>query len=209
MNGVAMIPTDTKAAIEQFWSWVREHKAELDSLVDTSDPLWDISLSKLQAINKGLWFELSSPDGNEREFIITAESRSELFPIVENIVTCAPKLNGWRFISLKPPRGFAFKTKYEGIPLDPNFMSFLPLEKSGAPKMLGLRIGVPSFAESKRTPITTGVTIILETALGERAFAMDIQHVEVCSMPEKTEAEGYFPLPNLPDYIAWRKRKAE
>jgi hypothetical protein len=202
-----MIPNDIKASIEQFWSWIREHKAEIDSLVDTSDPLWDMGLSKLQAINEGLWFELSLPNGNERELIITAESRSELFPVVEKIVSCAPKLSGWRFISLKPPRGFAFKTKYEGIPLDPDSMSFLPLERSDIPKMLGLRISVPSFAESKRTPFTTGVMIILETAVGERAFAMDIQYVEVCSMPDKPEAEGYFPLPNLPDYIARRNRK--
>ena len=202
-----MRSTDINETIEQFWSWIREHKAKLDSLTDTSDPLWDISLSKLQAINKGLWFELSSPDGDEREFIITAESRSELFPIVEKIISCAPKLNDWRFISLKPPRGFAFKTKYEGISLDPNSMSFLPLEKSDAPKILGLRIGVSSLAETTRTQITTGEMIILETALGERAFATDIQYVEVCPMPEIPEAEGFFPLADLPDYISWRNRK--
>ena len=209
INESAMNSSDNHIAIGQFWSWFEKHKAEIGLLIETSDPLWDRVLSKLQIINKGLWFEMSRPDGNDREFIITAESRTELFKLVETIASQAPELAGWQFVALKPPRGFAFKTNYEGISLNPKSMLFLPLEWSDAPEKVGLRIGVENFSESDRDSITNGVFVILETGLGERTFGADVHHVEVCLLPQESEAEGYFPLSNLTEYISWRKQKLE
>lgn len=202
-----MYSNDNQTAIKQFWSWFECHRAEIDLLVETSDPLWDRVLDELKKINKGLWFELSRPDGDDRELIITVESNNELFELVEAIVLGAPKLAGWRIFALKPPRGFDFQTNYAGISLNPKSMRFQPLEWQDALERIGVRIGLETFSESNREAITSGVIIVLENGLGEQMFGEDIHHVEVCSLPENHEALGYFSLANLAEYVTWRKGK--
>jgi hypothetical protein len=129
----------------------------------------------------------------------------DLFHLVEEIVSLAPRISGWRFLSLKPPQGFKFTTEYEGVLFDPSSMWFFPLENRSQPEDLGLRIGVPDFLEENKQQMLTAVLIILETALGERSAAQEIQHVEVCELPKNPERYGYIELVELPGYITWRK----
>src|SRR6266536_1946461 len=75
--------------------------------------------SHLKRLDQRLWFEVSEPDGSDREFVITAEGHAAAFPLVDAIVAAAPQIPGWRFISLKPPMGFDFVTTYENIQFDP------------------------------------------------------------------------------------------
>jgi hypothetical protein len=198
--------TDRSAIIE-FWRWFELHRNELDVLVDSASPLWDKVLVSLHRIHKSLWFELSRRDGSDREFIITAEGQIDVFPVVEALVAQAPTLAGWQFLALKPPMGFDFSTTYESVCFDPRTMWFLPLDSSARPENLGLRIGVPDFAPVIAREAKNAVLIILDTGLGERSAALDIQHVEVASLPDDPATEGFIELPELPAYIAWRKRK--
>jgi len=57
-----------------------------------------------------------------------------------------------------------------------------------------------------KTDAHNAVLMILDTALGERSAARDIQYTEVSELPPHPESLGYIELPELPDYIAWRKR---
>src|SRR5258706_10558168 len=106
-------------AIQEFWGWFQTHHAEFDVLTDTTDPFWDVALGQLQRLDRHLWFELSKPDGSDRDFIITAEGQTDIFPLTESIVALAPKIPGWQFIALKPPMGFNFNTTYAGIRFEP------------------------------------------------------------------------------------------
>jgi hypothetical protein len=47
---------------------------------------------------------------------------------------------------------------------------------------------------------------ILDTALGERSAALDIQYTEVSELPKDPQSLGYIELPALSDNIARRKR---
>ena len=48
---------------------------------------------------------------------------------------------------------------------------------------------------------------ILDTGIGERSTATDIQHVVVGDLPVDPAAEGYLKLARLADYISWHKSK--
>ena len=50
------------------------------------------------------------------------------------------------------------------------------------------------------------VLVILDTAIGERSTALDIDHIGVGMLPNDPDGEGYIHLPELPDYIAFWKR---
>jgi hypothetical protein len=193
--------------IEVFWQWFEDHQADFEALTDTSDPFWDGAVKQLKRIDRRLWFEMSRPDGGDREFIITAEGHVEVFPLVETIVARAPRLPGWRFIPLKPPMGFDFVTTYEGIRFDPHAMWFLHLESSSRLDDFGIRVGVPNFTRAIERQASNAVAVILDAALGERSAALDIQHVEVSTLPENPQAAGYVELHELPRYLEWRKRK--
>jgi hypothetical protein len=198
---------DNYQLVDDFWRWFQLHLADLNALHDPEAPLWDVVVAQLKQVDKHLWFELSSPDAGDREFIITAEGNVDAFAITDTLVARAPKIPGWQFIALKPPMGFDFKTTYEGIEFSPRSMWFLPLESSSRPRDLGLRIGVPNFTSAIERQAKNGVLVILDTALGERTAALGIQHIEVCLLPDLPETKGYIELNELPAYIEWRKRK--
>jgi hypothetical protein len=49
--------------------------------------------------------------------------------------------------------------------------------------------------------------VILDTGLGERSAALDLQHTEVVGAPTDPASLGYIELPELAEYIAWRKKR--
>jgi hypothetical protein len=198
---------DSHQAIDQFWCWFQSHRSDFDALTDTNAPFWDIAVGQLQRLDEHLWFELSQPNGDAREFIVTAEGHEEVFPLADAIVDRAPKIPGWQFLALKPPMGFDFQTTYEGISFDPRSMWFLPLDSRSRPQDLGLRVGVPNLTPAVKRQAQNAVLVILDTALGERAAALDIQFLEVSTLPESPDSQGYIELCELPKYIEWRKRK--
>ena len=161
----------------------------------------------MRRLDEHLCFELSEQDGDARGFIITAQGHEETFSAVDYIVARAPKVRGWQFVALKPPMGFGFVTTYEGVAFDPCAMWFLPLDSSSHPHDLGLRIGVPNYTGAIRRQADNAVPVMLDTALSERAAALDVQHVEISALPESPEKEGYIELHELPKYIEWRKRR--
>jgi hypothetical protein len=193
--------------IQYFWKWSQSHISNIESISNSQDPFWDAVLDQLQRINKNLWFELSRPDTDDRELVLTVEGRTELFSLVEEIITQAPQIPGWKFIALKPPSGFGFRTNYEGILLDPRTMWFLPLENISRPGDLGLRIAVPDFDVENESQIQNAVSVVLDTGLGEKEAALRIQRIEVCPVPEYPEREGYIELTELPKYLEWIRNR--
>lgn len=192
--------------IEAFWTWFTDHQAEFRSLSKPEEPFWDIALARMKTVNERLWFELSAPGSAVREFVVTAEGNVETFPIVEKLVDLAPEVDGWVFVALKPPMGFEFTTRYEGTLFEPRHMWFLPLESPSRPQDLGIRVGIQGLNSMEKTDAHNALQVILDTGLGERSAALDVQYTEVSELPPNPESLGYIELPELPDYITWRKR---
>jgi hypothetical protein len=197
---------DEKHRIEEFWAWFATHKLEFSRLA-LDEPFWDIALEQIKKVDEHLWFELSRDSHPAREFIVTAAGYVSSFPIAEKLVRLAPNIEGWAFIALKPPQGFQFTTTYEGTQFDPREMWFLPLESKSHPRDLWVRIAVPGLDCMDKTTAHSAVLVILDTGLGERSAALDLQHTEVTELPTDPESLGYIELPELADYVAWRKKR--
>jgi hypothetical protein len=194
-------------AIHEFWIWFQNHEDKFGALVSADDPFWDIAVQRLQRLDRRLWFELSEPDGANREFIVTAEGCSAVFPLVDEIIAKAPQLPGWVFIALKPAMGFDFTTTYEGVRFEPRKMWFLPLENASNPHRLGLRVGIANLTPAIERQANDAVATIIQTGLGERSAALDIQHLEVSALPSNPKSAGYIELNELRSYIEWRRSK--
>jgi hypothetical protein len=195
------------AAIRSFWQWLSDQFSELKTLSKPDEPFWDLALEQIKRVDQRLWFELSDASDVPREFVVTAEGHSEAFPFVERLVSLAPKIQGWTFVALKPPMGFTFTTRYEGTLFEPRDMWFLPLESPSKPQDFGMRVGIHGLESIDERVALNAVLVILDTGLGERSAALDIQHIQVAQLPPNPESLGYIELPELPEYIAWRKKR--
>jgi hypothetical protein len=196
-----------KDRIEEFWAWFATHNLEFSRLGKRADePFWDLALEQLKKIDEHFWFELSRERHPAREFIVTTEGHVDSFPIAEELVRLAPNIEGWTFIALKPAQGFRCTTSYEGTRFDPRQMWFLPLENESRPDDLGVQIAIPGLNGMDKTLAHNAVLVILDTGLGERSAALDLQYTEVTDVPADPASEGYMELPELADYIAWRKK---
>lgn len=193
--------------IRSFWQWFADHRSEFNVLSKPDEPFWDLALQQLKRVDERFWFELSSTNNGVREFVVRAEGHVEAFPTAEMLVKLAPEIEGWVFVALKPPMGFEFTTHYEGRLFEPRLMWFLPLEDSSRPQDFGMRVGIQGLESMDKMKAHNAVLVILDTALGERSAAVDIQHIEVSELPADPESLGYIELPELPSYISWRKRK--
>ncbi len=186
-----------------FWHWFRKHEGRFRNLdVPEREDLLDELLAELHAFCDELFFEVGGRPGEQCELIISAEGVLEVFPQVRRLVAAAPDLPGWTVTAFKPPMGFDFGIKYEGITLAPEASWFLPLRSSSDPDALGLRIGYAHFDPDRADTFLAATYLMLDAGIGELAFAEKVQHVEVARLPTNPEAEGYIELSRLPEHLA-------
>jgi hypothetical protein len=193
--------------INAFWTWLVSRQSDLNAMDSPEEPFWDEMLERLKTLNDGLWFEVSAPGEGDREIVITAQGDWELFPLVEAMVSVAPELPGWSAVALKPAMGFGFTIGYRGLELDPQGIWFEPLVDPDAPEVLGLRVAVQGFNDDQEEDFANGLLLVLDTALGERAAATDVDLVDVCEVPADPDDEGFLPFTELGSYLAWRKSR--
>ena len=183
------------------WAWFRSNKSTLstlDSTVEIVDRI-DRAVSRL---DERIGVEVSEKDSHGvREVIFSANGHSELFSKIEDLVNSSPEFLGWRFLALKPARGFKFAYRQLGNSLLPSEWSFLPLRDEN--NKLGLRIFIPG----KSVKISVGVLRrILETGIGEKALSQ-VHYVEYVQNPDALEMDRWLGLDRLSDFIQWEEKR--
>ena len=194
---------------EIFWNWFKTNSSKyylLNLIVDLEkkEKLLDQFLEQLHNYCNNLYFQIGGVLNEPQELIISAEGNKDYFDRVEKLVATAPKVDDWQIIAFKPPMGIDFITEYEGVKLDAHEIWFLPLESEDDPQSLGLRLFIPNYIQKKENTFLEGCYQILDTILGEKSVALDIQHVEVDKLPIKPDEKGLIELSELPKYITFR-----
>lgn len=192
----------------KFWEWFKANASKIaESKHD--DPVRLALLDELQRVNREFYYEVSV-DEVPREFILTVEGKIDLFELVRALVALAPEIVGWRVVALKQPMGFNFTTRYGDVTIDVRRLKFKPLmNRASSPPRFGLRVGIPDFNVDDQLAARNAVLVALDTALGEEVAAREIERIEVMSLPENFEEEGFLPLPDLPLYLNWFKNNVK
>jgi len=195
---------------DKFWDWFSNNHSQFLFVGQVDDlekeRLLNELFKNLQAYNKGLFFQIGGHPDGKQELIITPEGDRTLFPVTEKLVAAAPPLKDWNIIAFKQAMGFDFVIDYEGTSLDPRNMWFVELQSSDNPDFFGLRIGTYDFDPAKERSVLSATYLILDTILGERSCVLDVHYVEVVQLPIDPQENGFMPLVELPEYIAWAKR---
>ncbi|RAV99276.1 hypothetical protein [Pseudochryseolinea flava] len=198
---------------KDFWNWFEKNSAKYFFLnqiesEEERERLLDDFLNKLHAYSPKLYFEIGGHPDETQDLIITAGGNLDYFSKVEELVSQTPKLQHWKVIAFKPPSQENFVIEYKGVKIDPSKAWFLPLEREDEPDMLGLRICTAGYAPSKENEFINAAYLALDSILGEKSTALNVQHVEVDDLPENPEEGGLMNLTELPEYITWKKSKA-
>lgn len=182
-----------------FWKWFLEHEKRLRLIEGDTDRLLQEVCGALGAVREGLGVEVSEEEQGIRDLIITAEGDVSLFEEIKSLVAQAPRLPHWRFIALKPPRGFDFTLDVSGVCIAPSDLVFEALVCNSAPHALGIRVFVP--VELVARGGLELVRKVIEIGLGEEMAASSIQHLEIEPEPESTDE--FIPLTDLEEYVRW------
>ena len=187
--------------IINFWQWFSSNQDRFAS--SKNDRLFlDLILTKLREISTGFFFEMSV-DSHPKEFIVSSAGNTKLFSLADEVISHAPRLVDWRFLSLKPPRGFQFTSNFRGFFFDPQKMWFRPVKKRDDPNFLGLHIGYEGGCDfAKKETVRGGTFLVLDSGLGERVAATSIHYLEVVELPTNPRSSGYGKVTELPEYIS-------
>ncbi len=148
--------------IQTFWRLFSRSKVRLRecSTAEAVETIYNL----VSGIDRRLAVEVG--DANQiREIIFSANGLTELFPLVAKLVENAPATSDFQFVSLKPPRGFAFKIRHEGGEVDPSQWHFFPFRDNEGKLMIQLCTqGTQDFD-------LFNLELALETGVGERLFS--------------------------------------
>ncbi len=195
-----------------FWNWFNEHNKSYLSLneidKDEKDQLLEDLQDHLHEYCDQLYFQVGGNSGEEQELIITAEGDKDFFEQVEVLVSSAPVIDNWKFVAFIQPSDDLDTTNFEDVELKPSEMWFLPLESASRPKSIGIKICAPNYDAVKESKwFKSAVFKVLDTVLGEKSFAMDIDHVDFGLLPRNPEEQGMIELTELPAFVKWKKAK--
>jgi hypothetical protein len=187
---------------EEFWSHIASNHELLAAISSADDKPYGDALTCLQRVHSNLYLVTGrKPAG--RELIITAEGNTSLFSLVDEIVAAAPRIPGWTIRALKPRCGIPEFARWNQVRIPIAEVFFEPLDLTGGG--LGIRLLISDYVESTAADAKLALIQAMEFALGERAFAAEIQYIELARKDPSTES--YIPLVQLEEYISWRNKR--
>jgi len=75
-------------------------------------------------------------------------------------------------------------------------------------KSIGIKVCTPNYDIVKESEwFKSAVFKVLDTLLGEKSFAMDIDHVDLGKLSDNPEEQGMIELFELPAFVKWKKAK--
>ncbi len=177
--------------IGDFWTWFVAHKSEFEAVApkDTDDILVTIS-GRLRTISDGLVAEISPTTEGARELTISADGDRRKFPIVEEIVSRAPSLDGWVITAFRQPANKDFVLKADQIEYDTSKMYFVPLVEG---RQFDLIVYTENLDDKDEDVAFRFGMVVMDNFLGEYDAAT------------KVRSYGFRDLNNLKNRIELRK----
>jgi hypothetical protein len=198
--------------IKKIWNWFEENNHaflftnEVDD--DVKEQLLEDFLTELHKYNDKLYFQIGGSPGEGQELFITAEGDPEQFASVEELINNAPEIKNWIFIAFMQSSEDDNIINYQGVEIKRSDLWFMPLQSQSNPNNIGIRICVPNYEALKTNEwIDNAIYKMLDTVLGERSFALDIDFLDIAELPEEPEEKGLINLAELRAFITWKKKK--
>lgn len=196
----------------KFWRWFEDNCddfrffREMDPV--ECEEIFEELTERLQLYCTSLFFEMRIDDNNNGELIVTANCDEDFFDDAEYLVAQAPEIEHWSFTALIPADNDGEPIEYEDLELSPSEMWFTAIEDEEMPEKLNLVILMKDIEMIKESEhLETAIFLLLQSILGEKAFARYINLYTLSDMPDDFPMDGFPELNTLPEYIASMKSK--
>ncbi len=189
--------------ISQFWAWFDSYQDGIDDVIPWQEEHLDEILERLSRIEPGLAVELGVREDGVTEMTISADGVRERFPIVEQIVSQAPSMEGWEVIAFRQPIKADFSLTCGDLELRPAELYFQPLEEDGA---LDIIVYGQGFCDQDKDDLGYHGLIMIDSLIGEYDCVTQVRHYDFQELPDEQDREGLLPLSQLPSFIQARKR---
>lgn len=197
--------------IKDFWNWFEENNHAFLFTNEVEDNVKEKMLedfiNKLHEYNDKLFFQVGGMPGKDQELIITAEGDPEQFESVEKLIKHSPVIKYWIFIPFIQPVDDDNTIRYGNTEITRSDLWFMPLQSQSQLNDIGIRIGVRDYSSLDKNDIDNAVFKMLDTVLGEKSFALDIDYLDIAELPLELEERGWINLMDLRAFIAWKKKK--
>lgn len=189
--------------IEKFWTWFNGNEKRLRNFQENPDKYLTEVLTQAKKVQSGLAIEFEPPKNGVINMTVSADGDRNLFAIVQEIVSKAPKIEGWNFIAFRQRMDMAkvkgMKLKAQDHELDPEKMKFFPMIEGDT---LDIIIYTNGVTEDNYNQIAYGGLLLLDNILGEYDCVTKIRSYDFHDMPTKKEdLEQLHPLLDLAAYV--------
>ncbi len=195
---------------EAFWSWFVENEKSFFKVVkeqgNISEAFFNKMSPKLEEIKEGFYFLTGMPDENTVELIFTPDGVIRNIVFVEELVEAAPKINGWKFVALKPAMDINnLGIKMGDYTFDSDSLSFYSKNHDFMPDEIDIIVAHKNFKEEDKAAITNGIYIFMDNYLGELNSVTNIDNMTVIGIEEAEEE--LIPISKLKDFLIWRQKE--
>jgi hypothetical protein len=193
---------------EDFWFWFRQHERDFFRILsgdgDIERDFFDRLSAQLDELYDGFLLLAGMADAQTAELVITVDGDVKRIAFVEELVSAAPLLRGWKIRALKPPMELdRMQIKMNGYAFDGERLSFYANERAGYPDEVDVTLVHRDLTEENRVGLTQGVFVFLDNYLGELNFVEDIDRLTVVGTGEASKPR--IPIGKLRDFLTWRK----
>jgi len=193
-----------------FWTWFQKNQKVFFSAVENNKDVetifFDKLSSKLGELKEGYFFLTGMHDDNTAELILTADGNTKNIVFVEELVSAAPTIDGWKFTCLKQPIDLKnFYIEMGGYKFNSETLSFYPNELPLYQDEIDITIVHNDLTEENKKQIESGAYIFLDNYLGELDFLNNIDTIKTVG---KSEAKKeLIPIVKLKDFLNWRQKE--
>jgi hypothetical protein len=181
---------------QKFWKWFVKNESVIFEFEKNQDEVLDLISSQLTSYKEDGVYEISSVEDGKREFIISADGISDLFPHVESLVKSAPALNLFSVIAFRPriENYGDFKLEYAGKEFDVSKIWIYSRIEDG---FFDLIVYHPDFNEQESNIYFSGSYIFLDMAIGEYDVVKNIRYIDHQKLPDNPVEIGLKPFAEL------------
>lgn len=191
-----------------FWNWFQKNEKTFFKSVKNGKSIHEDFLNKLgpalAGIKEGIYYLCGMCDDNTVELIFSAEGSVKNIVFVEDLVSAAPAIDGWKFTPLKPGWG-PTTINMDGYSFNKDNLWFYANVEEAYADEIDITIVHSDLNGNNKREINNGVFVFLDNYLGELNFAITVDNLVLATKDEAKEE--LIPIEKLKDYLVWRQKE--
>jgi len=201
---------ETLLTNEDFWNWFNLNQKSFFKTIKGNKNIeknfFDKLFPKINELKEGYFYLAGMYDDNTVELVLTADGNVKNIVFVEELVSCAPDINGWKFTSLKPALSIEdVNIGMAGYDFNKSNIKFYSQEIAEYPDEIDITIVHDDLTEENKNQISNGIYIFLDNYLGELDFVKNIDNLSI--IVKKEVQNELIPIDKLKDYLNWRQKE--